>query len=271
MGTVDDIRDLLFDSAEQISAATTLHDGALSDHRQRTRFRTRIKNVLENQRSALDYLAVGIMNKYGTPKGLLYYPLAHSPEKFDSLIDAKMPGVRKTQPFIAAAIKLHQPFDCEWLRHLSQLTREQKHNRLSFQLVRDVYQCRVTETATGAYVQWKGLHFRYLGVGDDGRALAAIDVGAGGGTVEMRPEANRDPSTPKPFWVGEGPTVVTTFGVPVDPGTQQPYPDPRLLVESGRVQEWCFTTPHLPVFTVLGAIQEGVEAAVREILRAAPL
>src|SRR5664280_348617 len=110
MGTMDDITALLDDANEQLQNAGGLHDQALGDDNVRRRFRTRVKNVLENQRSALDYLAVGITEKYGTPKGFLYYPLAQSETDFAAQMNSKMPGVAAARPDIADAIKRHQPY-----------------------------------------------------------------------------------------------------------------------------------------------------------------
>ncbi len=72
-----------------------------------------------------------------------------------------MPGVAIGAPQVAAAIEKWQPFQpgMDWLRDLNVLTREQKHNRLTLQLVRDTTWCRVTEDATGAFVECYGLGF----------------------------------------------------------------------------------------------------------------
>src|SRR5664280_548007 len=97
MGTMDDITALLDDANEQLQNAGGLHDQALGDDNVRRRFRTRVKNVLENQRSALDYLAVGITEKYGTPKGFLYYPRAQAQSAVGptGARDLRLPGDRK--------------------------------------------------------------------------------------------------------------------------------------------------------------------------------
>ena len=263
MGATEDIDLLLRDADEQLEVAAALHDPALEDNAARGRFRTRVKNVLENQRSALDYLAVAITERYGHRRGLTYYPLAQSQGQLKAEIDSKMPGVRVNRPDIAEAIARHQPYDQEWLQNLSRLTREQKHNRLSVQLVREVYQCRVTEVKTGAFVQWHGLRFKVLG-SDGTKILGAIE--SDGGAVEIRPEPGRSESSPKPFWVGVGPTCAEVFGVPINPETQQPFPHPGLRVESGPLHQWCFLKPHAPVLTELGVIQSALRKAVDDIL-----
>lgn len=117
----EDIQALLDDADEQIRLATTLHDRALSVPTARGPFKTRVKNVLEAQRSALDYLAVRITERYGTPtRKFIYYPLAQSEREFPSEMESKMSGVAAAEPRIAEAIKQFQPFQTngEWLRDL---------------------------------------------------------------------------------------------------------------------------------------------------------
>ena len=258
MGWVDDIQALLTDADNQIEVVKELHDKALIDASVRSQFKTRIKNILENQRSALDYLAVAITKQYGTPKGLLYYPLAQNQDEFPAEMDRKMPGVAAAEPGIAAAIERHQPYHpiMEWLRELNQLTREQKHNQLSPQLVREVYQCRVTEKKTGAFVQWEGLRF------DPGKVHSV------GGTIQLEPEPDREPTAPKLIEIGVGPTGALVFGVPIDPKTQRPYEDEKLEVESGPLHQWCFIRPHKPVVLELKNFQSSVAHALNDILQA---
>jgi len=261
VGAIDDIVTLLEDTNKQIKAAETLHDQALDNPAVRGAFKARIKNILEPQRSALDYLAVEITKRYGSSKGLVYYPLAQAEQEFPTEMDSKMPGVASAKPPIAEAIKRHQPFqpNYEWLRELNQLTRHQKHTGSSTQLVREVYQCRVAEKATGAAIQWHGLRFV------PGR------VESQGGIIDLSNVAGRDPALPEPFEVGKGPTGTLVFGVPIDPATQRPWPVPDLDVESGPLHQWCFVKPHKPVLLTLEEFQGWIVRAVKDIAQAARL
>src|SRR4051794_2940679 len=121
---MDDINALLNDAEEQIEAVEDLHDVALTDPITLQRFKTRIKNVLEAQRSALDYLAVGLTETFGKPKGLIYFPLAQAADEFPDVMDRHMPGVATARKEIAVAIEKHQPYhpNMDSLRHLNQLT-----------------------------------------------------------------------------------------------------------------------------------------------------
>jgi hypothetical protein len=262
MAVMDDVNALLSETAEQLGALRKLHDRALTDKNLRDRFKVQIKGILENLRSPLDYLAVAVTERYGTPSaGMIYYPLAQSASDFTAQLNSKMPGV-SAHPLIADAFARHQPYlpTHGWLRELNQLTREQKHNRLSLQLVRESFTTKVTEKATGASMVWADLQFK-----------PGMLVSDHGGRFMPRSNLNRDPAAPKLFEVGVGPTGFETFGIPIDLSTQLPYPADALEVEQGKIEEWFFTTPHLPVLIMLTLYHQGVSGLVADIAQAAAL
>lgn len=267
MSALEDIAAILDDAQELISTLQALHDEALDKEAARPRFRARVKSVLEQERSALDYLAVEITKGYGTPRGLIYYPLAKSAHDFPMEMESKMSGVRAAAPEVATVIEKWQPYQpgAGWLRDLNQLAREQKHNRLTLQLVRDTIMCRVTEDATGAFVEWYGMAFR----ADPKPGIIMIDSQSG--PIIIQPEPNRPDTAPKPFWVGTGPTGIEVFGVPIDLATQRPMLDARLTVESRRMSRWFFILPHHPVMDFLARTEHQVRQAANEIAQAAGL
>lgn len=125
---MDHIDDLLEDTDEQLALVGRLSDEAAESGVQSRRFKPRIKNVLENQRSILDYLANAIHSQYGTAtKAKIYYPFASKPQYFKGDMESRMPGVQKNRPDIAQAIKRHQPFNQDWMVWLSKLRNEHGH------------------------------------------------------------------------------------------------------------------------------------------------
>lgn len=260
MGTLTDIDAILQESDAQIAAASALHDEAFKSQPLRDAFRAKVKTIIEQQRSALDYLAVGITEKHGIPKGMLYYPLAQVDGEFASRMESKMPGVATAVPAIADVIRKYQPYQTAhgWIRELNTLAREQKHNRLTLQLVRSTYVCRVVEDDTGAYVEWEGL------------SLQPGMINSQGGTMYFRPNPDRDPSAPKLFELG-APTGYLVFGVPLDTATQRPMLSARLTVTFGPKDRWFFIDPHVPVLLSMNGYQDSVRRAVDEIGRVAGL
>lgn len=258
---VEDIEALLADARDQLEALRVLHDQALEDPKVRKRFQTRVKNILEHQRSALDYLAVGLTEEFGTPKGKIYYPLAQSKDEFPAEMESKMPGVAGAKPSVARQIEWHQPFaphHGHMFRELNQLARQQKHNRLTLQIVKETYKCRVSDTATGSFVEWYGIRFE----------PGAITAEHPNGAIEFRPAPGSGQSGRDLVDVESGPTV-RVFGVPIDPETQRPVPDPRLEVESGPWQRWWFVAPHLPVVQTLEGFNNMLPGVVNDVLHEA--
>jgi hypothetical protein len=132
-----------------------------------------------------------------------------------------MPGVAVAAPKVSAAIDKWQPYQqgMDWLGDLNQLAREQKHNRLTLQLVRDTTLCRVTEDATGAFVEWYGLTFRR------GATPEVFFIDSQGSSIRLQPNPNRPDIAAKLFETGTGPTGVEVFGVPINFATQRPMLD----------------------------------------------
>jgi hypothetical protein len=128
----DDVQALLDDTDEQLALVGQIYAESAAKGEQSIRLKPRIKNVLENQRSVLDYLAHEIHSRHGTAtKTKIYYPLAKAPEGFQRDIDQKMPGVRGSRPDIAGAIEGYQPFNRDWLGWLLTLRNEHGHRVLT--------------------------------------------------------------------------------------------------------------------------------------------
>jgi hypothetical protein len=119
-------------AAEQLEEVIRLHDQALGTGEIPGRMQALIKNVVENQRSVLDYTAQAIANRYGC-QGKTYWMAAKSPQLFGKVFDKNLPGVRMSEPKIAQAFERHQPYqpDHAWVLQLFELTRENKHHRLT--------------------------------------------------------------------------------------------------------------------------------------------
>jgi hypothetical protein len=118
--------------AEQIAEVERLHDEAVATGIVTGRMQALIKNVVENQRSPLDYTAQAISDRYklGTNP---YWPAAKESGDFTHMIERQLPGLLAAQPDVAAALERHQPYQPghEWMPCLFALTRENKHHRLT--------------------------------------------------------------------------------------------------------------------------------------------
>jgi hypothetical protein len=225
--------DALIDlAAEQVAAIRSLYKEALAEKTASHRLRAQIKNALENQRSALEYVAHAIVEHRGDPGSRCYYPIARQPSGFLGVFSRNMRGVTDTK--LRDAIEARQPYQPEydWLGHLATLTNENKHQRLTPQTRTETRQVRV-------------------------------DLG-GGGRVEYQPFEEGKGG------VSFGPGVFIG-GVPVDPATQRPVPAPTQTVTEMVYVDWLFEEPRVSALGMLERIQAALPSLIDEVLAAARL
>ena len=226
MADIEAVQDL---ATECLAEVEGLYEDALHAKSVPTRLQALIKNVLENERSALEYLALAIVDAHGTTIGNVYYPLSPSAARFEGSIDSRMPGVRAGRPDIAAEVSKHQPYSHIWLADLRDLTNENKHERLTPQ--------------TRDETRW-------------------IDTNPGGAGISFMP------FQPGKGGVSFGGTVIIN-GVEVDPNTLKPVgggPQPH---RETIYVDWLFATTGRSVLQTLKAIDAGVAKAVDEIAKVA--
>jgi hypothetical protein len=230
----DDITALLAEGDAQIALVQKEYQEALQQQHAGATLRVRIKNVLENQRSALEYLANGLHEALGgAPSKRVYYPVSFAPKDFASLIKGQMPAVQAGSS-LYKAIETGQPYKpgYVWIGHLAVLTRENKHHRLTPQ-IRD-------ETRV-------------------------VQVGMlGGGAVQYRPQQAGKGGVR--FGVG-----VSIGGVPIDPATQRPVPSPTQTVVERIYVDWQFDDPRVSVLQTLREIQDGLPKLIHVVLSASGL
>lgn len=133
-----DIDALLADAESQLRVVRTMYrKGVPKDAEEPPAvLKARIKNVLENQRSALEYLAKQLFADYGDSSSVqVYYPVADQPQQFNGIFNKYLPGVADKCPEIRDAIEARQGYQrgYEWVRHLVRLTNENKHEGLTRQ------------------------------------------------------------------------------------------------------------------------------------------
>jgi hypothetical protein len=128
------VEELLDNAEENLRVVAEIYEATLVAKKQGKNLKPKLKNILEDQRSALDHLAHAIHARDGTPsKSRTYYPSAERPSEFNGHIDQNMPGVRAARPDIATAIERHQRYqpDHDWVKWLYELVNENKHRTLS--------------------------------------------------------------------------------------------------------------------------------------------
>lgn len=187
----DSIHALLSKAEAQIMEIEAEYNKSLHAKAISATLRIDIKNACENMRSALDYLAHEIHERYSlgrSPRNRIYFLISPDQKTFNVMIDRWFPGLRENAPSIIAALEAVQPFRSgqKWLGQFNRLNNENKHGDLVEQTRIERQETRVT--------------------------------GQGGGQVSWTPGVT----------FGQG---VSVMGVPIDPRTQLPVPHPSIKVE----------------------------------------
>jgi len=139
----NDVQALLRAAADQLLTIEGGYERALRD--ESLDLRVPVKNLMENLRSALDYMAHDIYEsccKAGRtasgrsdPKNI-YFPYGQQEEDFRSGLGASLPGLQAAAPKVYDLLIAIQPFRCadSWLHDLCSILNTKKHDHLTPQV-----------------------------------------------------------------------------------------------------------------------------------------
>jgi hypothetical protein len=155
MGQFDDAKELIGHCKPTFNKIEHAYKESLHDTEIKKTLLIEIKNFMENLRSALDFTAHGLFDKYGKsgfPKPRIYFPYAWtSLDKvhFQShnIIEKNLPGVAANRPAIATIIESYQHFesaDNSWLPKFMELNNENKHQQLTPQIRKETKQLNIS-------------------------------------------------------------------------------------------------------------------------------
>ena len=196
-------------SGEQLPGIEATYRKALSDKEVKSSLLIGIKNLMENLRSALDYSAHGLFNKYGSSSKAnprVYFPyafLGQTQAEFRNKkrVETCIPGLTSSRPDIVARLESYQEFanpNNRWLPVFMELNNENKHQQLTPQTHREFKQLGLS--SGGASIQ--------LGEG------ASISMGPGTsiqiGNMVVRGNQSFDVNNP-PKTFGRGTVEVITW------------------------------------------------------------
>jgi hypothetical protein len=143
MTKFDDALELVKHSEENLEVILSLHQQCLEEQIIKPLFPIKIKNFMENLRSALDYCASALFAKYGYSKKAypkIYFPYAKLSDdrcKFrEKIVERAIPGLLFSRPDIVDKFESYQHFanSGNWLPLLIALTNENKHEQLTPQI-----------------------------------------------------------------------------------------------------------------------------------------
>jgi hypothetical protein len=158
------IRALLTEATTQVQKIEKEYNKSLRSRTIDLDLRIDIKNVCENLRSSLDYLAADVRERHcpdAPAFDLFYFPILPNKKAFDARVDQWFPGLWQSAPAVASALEAVQPFQVqyEWLGLFNRVNVENKHHDLVAQTRVETQQTRVT--GQGREVSWtSGVPFR---------------------------------------------------------------------------------------------------------------
>ena len=218
MNKQDHAQALLGSARDALPKIEDLYNGSLAEKELDSQLLIQIKNLLENLRSALDYVARDVFERFCTPpeggKTIpVYFPILRrtaTPQDFSNFANGRFPGLRENARTLYDCLESYQVYkspENEWLVQFNELCQENKHEHLSPQTRREEKQTQFSDKSGGS-VSWnEGVYF-----GPGGRIVfkpgGKLSFGRGGS-------------------VGFGKSGVRIMGRPVDPQAQAPVPDPE--------------------------------------------
>lgn len=132
------------------------YDASLHDKIIRDDLKVDIKNIFENLRSCLDYLAHELFEAFckdAKKPDCLYFPIRHTAPEFAQTIQRNYPGLEVNSKAIFDILESVQPFRDAWLGQFNRLNNENKHQDLVEQTRTESRHVSVTGTGGGA-VSW---------------------------------------------------------------------------------------------------------------------
>jgi hypothetical protein len=142
MNRKDDVNTILVAAIEQFESIRNNYDRALRE--QSLDLRVPVKNLMENLRSALDYMAHDIYESCcqaarvaaGKPDPRnIYFPYGRTEADFRSGVGSSLPDLSSNNTDVYDLIASIQPFRCNdnWLYDLCSILNEKKHDKLKAQ------------------------------------------------------------------------------------------------------------------------------------------
>jgi len=149
------IEALLKRAGNDLDALKTNYEASLHEKHVREDLKVTIKNIFENLRSCLDYIAHDIYETHcATSKKprRMYFPIRKTAPEFDKAIAADDPDLQTNAPRIYNLLESIQPYNDPWLGDFNKLNNHNKHQDLVEQTRTE--EKRVTVSRDGGAVSW---------------------------------------------------------------------------------------------------------------------
>jgi hypothetical protein len=149
------IEALLRKARESLAPLKTAYEKSLHEKTVREDLKVDIKNIFENLRSCLDYLAHEMFEKHcagATMPKRLYFPISSSPADFQATMAKEYPGLSSLCAPLLSYLETLQPYNAPWLGSFNRLNNQNKHQNLVEQVRKETRS--VTVSSGGGSVSW---------------------------------------------------------------------------------------------------------------------
>lgn len=131
------------------------YDESLHEKQVRDDLKVDIKNIFENLRSCLDYLANEIFETHchsAKSSKKLYFPVQFTAAEFNQILNRSYPGLKTKSTIVYSILESVQPYRDPWLGQFNRLNNNNKHQNLVEQTRMESRQ--VTVSRDGGSVSW---------------------------------------------------------------------------------------------------------------------
>lgn len=131
------------------------YEASLHEKHVREDLKVLVKNIFENLRSCLDYLAQDLFETHcanAKKPDRLYFPIRPTSQEFRSAVTKDFPGLDNVCAFAVAILDAAQPYNDPWLGQFNRLNNHNKHQDLVEQTRTETR--NVTVSRGGGSVSW---------------------------------------------------------------------------------------------------------------------
>lgn len=150
------IRALIEKARKDFVALRADYDSSLQYQNVSEDLKIDIKNIFENLRSCLDYLAHDIHEECvsGNSPSRLYFPIRQTSQEFTQVINRDFPNLGANYNGVYTAIEEIQPYNDPWLGKFNKLNNNNKHQDLEEQTKTESRRVTVSSPQGGGSVSW---------------------------------------------------------------------------------------------------------------------
>jgi hypothetical protein len=156
MNRSNSIQALVNKSKNDFVSLKSDYDVALQHQTISEQLKIDIKNIFENLRSCLDYIAHDIFEACmtGNTPRRFYFPIRQSSTEFDQAINNDFQNLSSTQSDVYHLLEEVQPYNDPWLGKFNKLNNNYKHQNLEEQTKTEYRHVEVTSPNGGGSVSW---------------------------------------------------------------------------------------------------------------------